>query len=233
MNMQKISLFGANKGSIQSSKRTLTSIMGSQNSLVSSRLSHQTRNTNLEKSKSILSSKRTLTQRESDKSSQPVANGPSDHESIEDFENYVKCKKEPTPLKKEQLKVITNAPKYMTRKEEIESACKEIESACKEMRSANKLQRKITSRSVDSPSPIKGQMSDSELEDVFPNSPLKSPYKLELGLSLKKQNSEKKWWEHSATMRKSTLGGHFRSQMQAPTFTRNKSKISSDNSQTG
>ena len=58
---------------------------------------------------------RTLTQRDSDKISQPVANGPSDHESVDDFESYVKCKKGPTPVKKEQLKVITN-PKYMSRK---------------------------------------------------------------------------------------------------------------------
>jgi hypothetical protein len=114
------------------------------------------------------------------------------------------------------------------------SACKEIESACKEMRSANKLQRKITSRSVDSPSPLKCPVSDSELDDVCPNSPLKSPNKLELGSPLKKQNSERKWWDYSATVRKTSIGGPhafgglFRSQMTQGSVSGKKRQISQD-----
>jgi len=91
----------------------------------------------------------------------------SENESLDDFENYVKCKKEPSA----GLKIITK---------------KEPESGTSKINSSNKLARKVTSRSVDSPSPIKCPISDSELEDHCPNSPLKSPNPLEFRLGLKK-----------------------------------------------
>jgi len=89
-------------------------------------------------------------------------------------------------------------------------------------KSPNKFKRgNFTCRSVDSPSPNKAQNgggdSDfgSEVEDICPTSPLKSPTKDQLQvLTIKRKNSstEKKWWDYKKTAKKKQIA-KFRSNM--------------------